>query len=101
MMNFHESAYSSNREYYKNSEPSFNPLDKVVNRSVDINNSFNEMNIMGTLEIFKYRETPVTFKTVNGEIFINATEMARSFRKLPATFLKSKGPETSYMNFPL
>ena len=41
--------------------------------------------------IFSYQDKfPITFKDENGKTMINATEMARSFGKLPAEWLKLK-----------
>ncbi len=44
----------------------------------------------GTMQIFDYKGAGVTFKTVDGIVMINATEMAKPFGKQPADFLKLK-----------
>lgn len=39
-------------------------------------------------EIFKYNENPITFRKEDGEVFVNATEMAKPFEKRPGKWLE-------------
>lgn len=43
---------------------------------------------MNTLQVFSYSDNPVTFKDVQGAVFINATEMAKPFSKRPAKWIE-------------
>ena len=39
------------------------------------------------MQIFNYNNFPVTFRDENGSIFVNATQMAKSFGKRPNDYL--------------
>lgn len=41
-------------------------------------------------EIFEYKGTPITFQIGNGEVMVNATEMAKPFGKRPVDFLQNQ-----------
>lgn len=43
---------------------------------------------MNTLQVFSYSDNPVSFKDIQGAVFINATEMAKSFSKRPAKWIE-------------
>ncbi len=43
---------------------------------------------MKNLQIFNYNETPVSFQMGEGDLMINATQMAKNFGKRPVDFLK-------------
>lgn len=43
---------------------------------------------MESLKIFKYGDTPVSFKYIDGELFVSATEMAKSFGKEVKNYLR-------------
>lgn len=38
--------------------------------------------------IFQYNGNPVTFRNENGIIYVNATEMAKHFNKVPYEYLR-------------
>ena len=42
------------------------------------------------VQIFSYNDQSVSFKEVNGSVFVNATTMAKPFGKLPKDFLKTQ-----------
>lgn len=44
---------------------------------------------MGTPQIFNYGKEAITFTDENGNVFVNATEMAKPFGKLPKDWLKT------------
>ncbi len=41
-----------------------------------------------TNEIFKYNGNPISFRNENGEVFVNATEMAEPFNKSPMDWIR-------------
>ena len=43
---------------------------------------------MESLQIFNYNASAVAFKTIDGEVYANATEMCKVFGKKPAEFLR-------------
>lgn len=43
---------------------------------------------MEQLKIFSYENESISFKKINGSVYINATEMAKYFGKKPINFLK-------------
>lgn len=43
---------------------------------------------MEALQIFNYNNSPVSFRDENGQVYINATEMAKPFGKRPAEYLR-------------
>ena len=48
---------------------------------------------MNDIQIFNYKENPVTFQVGNTDIMINATEMAKPFGKQPSDWLRLKSTE--------
>lgn len=46
------------------------------------------MNTVNNLQIFNYQDNEVSFKDYEGQVYINATEMARPFSKRPAKWLE-------------
>lgn len=44
---------------------------------------------MGTPQIFNYDDANITFTDENGNVFVNATEMAKPFGKKPADWLRT------------
>ena len=45
---------------------------------------------MNAIQIFNYNDAPVSFKDENGISFVNATEMAGNFGKIPANWLRTE-----------
>lgn len=45
---------------------------------------------MEALQIFNYNDAAITFNNEEGTVFVNATEMAKQFGKLPADFTRLK-----------
>lgn len=45
---------------------------------------------MEALQIFNYNNNPVSFRDENGQVYINATEMAKSFGKTPKDWLRTQ-----------
>lgn len=45
---------------------------------------------MENLQIFSYGESPIKFKDVGGEVFVDATAMAKKFEKKPESWLRTR-----------
>ena len=45
---------------------------------------------MNALQIFNYKNEAISFKNENGTTYVNATEMAKSFGKIPANWLRTE-----------
>lgn len=43
---------------------------------------------MDAIQIFRYNDTPVTFEMGNGQVMVNATQMAKPFGKRPVDYLR-------------
>lgn len=66
-------------------------MTNIINNSNSSNDSLMELastNETGISKIFSYNGSKVTFKTKEGVVYVNATEMARPFNKKVAEYLR-------------
>ena len=48
---------------------------------------------MQSIQVFQYKETPMEFEIINGQVFANATLMCQHFGKTPYEFLRSSSTQ--------